>query len=52
MIYLFFFAADNVIMHTDHQFWEEYGRKPVSEVSGLTIDYPANTLRLVFFCYI
>lgn len=31
------------------QFWEEYGVKPVSEVSGLTHNYPGNTLRLGWF---
>lgn len=33
-------------MDISHQFREECG-KPVSEVSGLTLAYPGNTLRLV-----
>ena len=38
--------GQNFIMDMSHQFREECG-KPVSEVSGLTLAYPGNTLRLV-----
>ena len=37
----------NLIIIVSHRFMNEYGCIPVSEVSGLTLYYPVNTLRPV-----